>query len=701
MNQLNTFLLEQKAASRRVLLIIDEAQTLSENTLEQVRLLSNLETSREKLIQILLLGQPELDRKLDERGLRQLRQRISVRWKLDPLDAHETRAYVRHRLSVAAGEPKDLFSEAALREIHRRTGGIPRLVNQLCDRSLLAGYAERAAEIGPRLVRAAAREIPDTQLPHDLAGLADRARARPLAWLERWRSPRARSEATPGSDPETNAAAADHVAHDATRDASSPAPHSTAHAIVHDDFARGDADPGKAAEPSRAREKLLRPATFIAGALAIVGIALFAGLQVGRDRLSQSMRASVGKPAETFARPGDAATPAVAANAATSATSASATVANGAAANAAVGASVAAAGDQPHVAGKGPPIAELIGFVPPEIRAGLRPTPSQLAVDELLRGAAADPAGASDRASLPSATAGGSAPGPIAAIAPRGSATDVLSDRTSSDMALTPGLLADFLTKREATRALAQSAQSLLDRFGRGAEGAAPAPTSPESLQSTFERRGLTATTFEGGSIDLLRRLDHPVTLPLASSPDAEPRWIAITGFAGDRARVAGLVPGRIVSVASDELESHWLETGIIVWERFESVPDLLAWGDEGGAVLWLQQALKELGTFEGEATSRFDDATFEAVSRFQRRSGLIADGVAGPLTQIALYAQLGRYPVPRLSQSTNRPRSLSAAARATPPTPAAHARSQPHPPTHSVDESGTAAHSLGTGERG
>ncbi|MBY0398794.1 AAA family ATPase, partial [Myxococcota bacterium] len=165
MSQLNKFLLEQKERGRRVLLIIDEAQTLSENTLEQVRLLSNLETSREKLIQILLLGQPELDRKLDERGLRQLRQRISVRWKLEPLSADETVAYVRHRISVAAGEPKDLFSESALREVHRRTGGIPRLVNQLCDRALLAGYAARAAQIGPNLIRAAAREIPDVRDP--------------------------------------------------------------------------------------------------------------------------------------------------------------------------------------------------------------------------------------------------------------------------------------------------------------------------------------------------------------------------------------------------------------------------------------------------------------------------------------------------------------------------------------------------------
>ena len=158
-DQLNAFLLRQKQESRRVLLIIDEAQNLSPETLEQVRLLSNLETSTSKLIQILLFGQPELDAQLDSRDLRQLRQRISVRWGLHPLSASETVAYVRHRLRVAAGVDLDLFADKALREVWRRTHGIPRLVNLLCDRSLLAGYAEGARQIGVEQVGQAAREI--------------------------------------------------------------------------------------------------------------------------------------------------------------------------------------------------------------------------------------------------------------------------------------------------------------------------------------------------------------------------------------------------------------------------------------------------------------------------------------------------------------------------------------------------------------
>jgi general secretion pathway protein A len=159
LDQLNDFLLSEKEAGRRVLLIIDEAQNMDTGTLEEVRLLSNLETSTSKLIQILLFGQPELDAKLESTELRQLRQRISVRWSLDTLSGSETRDYVRHRLRVAREGDCDLFTDRALREVYRRSRGVPRLVNLLADRSLLAGYAAGAKKVGPDLVSEAAREI--------------------------------------------------------------------------------------------------------------------------------------------------------------------------------------------------------------------------------------------------------------------------------------------------------------------------------------------------------------------------------------------------------------------------------------------------------------------------------------------------------------------------------------------------------------
>jgi len=175
--QLNAFLLEKKGESRRVVLIIDEAQNLSPQTLEQVRLLSNLETSSSKLIQIILLGQPELDEKLDSDELRQLRQRISVRWSLQPLPLDDLRGYIAHRLRVAAGAERSIFDERALREIHRLTGGVPRLVNVLCDRALLSGYAAQAHAIDAKIVRSAATELPGVS-----RGPGSRAMPRAVYW---------------------------------------------------------------------------------------------------------------------------------------------------------------------------------------------------------------------------------------------------------------------------------------------------------------------------------------------------------------------------------------------------------------------------------------------------------------------------------------------------------------------------------------
>jgi len=163
---LNQFLLEKRAAGKRVLLIVDEAQGLLPETLEQIRLLSNLETESDKLIQILLLGQPELDVMLESPDLRQLRQRIGVRWRLAPLSRDEVAAYVRHRLSVSAGVARDhVFSDAALSAVYRFSGGVPRLVNLVCDRALLAAYGEGAAQLGPEYVRRASAEISGDTAP--------------------------------------------------------------------------------------------------------------------------------------------------------------------------------------------------------------------------------------------------------------------------------------------------------------------------------------------------------------------------------------------------------------------------------------------------------------------------------------------------------------------------------------------------------
>ena len=155
---LHRFLLEARAADREVVLLIDEAQDLSPEVLEQVRLISNLETDTEKLIQIILMGQSELAEMLARRELRQLAQRVTARYHLSPLSRLETEDYIRHRLVVAGGEGKVSFTAGALGAVHRESGGIPRLVNLICDRALLAGYVAGTRVIEAPMVRRAARE---------------------------------------------------------------------------------------------------------------------------------------------------------------------------------------------------------------------------------------------------------------------------------------------------------------------------------------------------------------------------------------------------------------------------------------------------------------------------------------------------------------------------------------------------------------
>lgn len=155
---LNQYLLRAHADGRRVVLIVDEAQNLSTDVLEQVRLLTNLETATQKLLQIILIGQPELRDVLASENLRQLAQRITGRYHLAPLSRSETAGYVRHRLRVA-GATTEIFSSGALREVHRLSSGIPRIINVICDRTLLGAFTQDQHRVAANIVRAAAAEV--------------------------------------------------------------------------------------------------------------------------------------------------------------------------------------------------------------------------------------------------------------------------------------------------------------------------------------------------------------------------------------------------------------------------------------------------------------------------------------------------------------------------------------------------------------
>ncbi len=157
-DSLNKYLLAAHAEGRRTIVVVDEAQNLAAEVLEQVRLLTNLETAKQKLLQIILIGQPELRKLLARNDLRQLAQRITGRYHLEPLSRDETSAYIEHRLKVA-GALGELFDGGARREVFRHSHGVPRLINVICDRALLGAYTREMRTVNRRIVHRAATEI--------------------------------------------------------------------------------------------------------------------------------------------------------------------------------------------------------------------------------------------------------------------------------------------------------------------------------------------------------------------------------------------------------------------------------------------------------------------------------------------------------------------------------------------------------------
>ena len=157
--RLNQWLLERYQAGERAVLIVDEAQNLSPQMLEEIRLLTNLETSTEKLLQIVLAGQPELDQKLSQPELRQLRQRITLRARTSQLTIEETRGYIQERLRIAGAENTEIFSPEAIAAIHRYSRGIARVTNLLCEHALVSSFVDQVNPVPPEIIEEVARDF--------------------------------------------------------------------------------------------------------------------------------------------------------------------------------------------------------------------------------------------------------------------------------------------------------------------------------------------------------------------------------------------------------------------------------------------------------------------------------------------------------------------------------------------------------------
>lgn len=165
LGELNEFLIEQHRQGRSPVIVVDEAQNLSIETLEAVRLLSNFETTNQKLMQILLVGQPELRDKLNAPELRQLKQRIGLRCHIGPLSPEETRLYIRHRLRVAGATDAGIFTDAAIQKISDYSNGTPRVINIVCDHCLLSGYADSKKRIDAGMVQEAIEYLEEGEKP--------------------------------------------------------------------------------------------------------------------------------------------------------------------------------------------------------------------------------------------------------------------------------------------------------------------------------------------------------------------------------------------------------------------------------------------------------------------------------------------------------------------------------------------------------
>jgi general secretion pathway protein A len=159
LDALNRFLLEQNSAGRTVVLVIDEAQNLEPELLEQVRMISNLETERDKLIQIILAGQPELNDVLRRHDLRQLNQRITVRCRLTPMKLDDAAQYINHRLKISGSRIPDIFSRASIRQIYRFSHGIPRLINVVCEQALVMAWTREVRSVSPSIAAEVIAEL--------------------------------------------------------------------------------------------------------------------------------------------------------------------------------------------------------------------------------------------------------------------------------------------------------------------------------------------------------------------------------------------------------------------------------------------------------------------------------------------------------------------------------------------------------------
>jgi general secretion pathway protein A len=462
-DELNAHLLKQRQEGKNCVILIDEAQDLSAPVLEQIRLLSNLETDTEKLLQIVLVGQPELKEHLTTPEMRQLDQRITARYHLKPLDKDEIVGYVGHRIARAGGRGKIRFTRGALKVLYKYSGGTPRLINAVCDRALLIGYTREKKEINSAIIKQAIKEVEGEKVK-----------------------------------------------------------------IKRKDGAR---------RPRRARAAVFAAVAvlvLLAGGYYYVfevlpggWSGLLAGLTESKETTPEAVQEEV--PPE--------------------------------------------------------PVEPEVPVTDPE-----RELEGQFM--EFLRS---------------------------------------LAYRTAKrDCAL--GMLESWDIRRE----------RLPSTWGTG-------------FIDLFETAGVAGLrcTASRGDLEKLKRIGLPCILELYLPGDEKPVYAFVEELREkDGREVASVSPGtdEAKEFPFEWLERYWYGRTFYYWRDFERVPEILALNVVGDGVRWLQTQLLEMGVYEGEATGTYDQATMQAVIKFQQEYRLDDDGIAGPNTRMAMYSVLDKYETPKLA---------------------------------------------------
>ncbi len=638
---LNEFLLHQKAAGNQVVLIIDEAQALGGAILEQLRMLSNFETETAKLLQIVLVGQPELRDLLARPDLEQLEQRITVRWHLGPLDREETARYVKHRLSTASGgRARRIFTTGALARIYAYTGGVPRRINVVCHRALLVAYARDSTSVTRSIVRQAIEEI---EAPR-------RSGAAPARWttarlaaaaalliltaslggLAAWQwAPRPGFMGAPrpgfmGASPIAPGGAGS----DALADAGL------------EDGERGAGSAG------------------FARALDAVGEAVVSG-RPGGPRVAAHPLSVPGQMATTAAGP-TMALPRGGADAIAYESTPAATGAAG------YPVSFTDPGDGGAMAGT-PPVARSVapGGAPlagPVVSAGVAESTS-MATTAYRRAptSAAETfsgAGGAMFGALPPAALGSPQTRPLAVSAPPERAVALEAGPQAAGASAPDAVwverasLADAVRQTTPSESAYEAVEALLARWQAEPLTAAEAAGSTLDLPAVAARRGLDYFEFSG-NLSALRVLDVPAILELDPGDGTGMHFALVDRVDGQGARVG--VGRATIAVSHPTLSEVWFGQAHLLWRDVEKLGSLLARGAEGGRVRRLQELLEEVGVYRGPANASFDEETEDAVVEFQRAVRIAADGKVGPMTMIALYGLTASDRVPHLETESSR----------------------------------------------